>query len=190
MQATELCTYVLSIDDYGQVKSVGVNEGGLHMDIHIGFRPFPRAWFNRTHKWVCTKCYAKLKASEASEIKVWRHTNLGSLSTYVNVPIPQGFHYDWNHCSIMSPWGGPASPFTAALQLQVIHALEHSDSAQSACRSLDMCMESSGATARFRYVRGLTSSHGGPYCERAGGRRKLCAACGHDGGGYTRRLAS
>jgi hypothetical protein len=41
MQATELCTYVLSIDDYGQVKSVGVNEGGLHMDIHIGFRPFP-----------------------------------------------------------------------------------------------------------------------------------------------------
>jgi hypothetical protein len=35
--------------------------------------------FNRTHKWVCTMCYAKLKASEASEIKVWRHTNLGSL---------------------------------------------------------------------------------------------------------------
>ncbi len=41
MQATEPCTYVLSIDDYGQVRSVGVNEGGLHMDIHIGFRPFP-----------------------------------------------------------------------------------------------------------------------------------------------------
>lgn len=141
MQATELCAYVLSLDDPWQVKDVDVNEAGLRMDIHVGFRPSTRSWFSRTHKTGCPKCHAKLKVNKASEVKIWRHTNLGPLQTYVAVPIPQGLHCEWSHCPIMALWGNPASPFTTALQRQVAHALEHSDSVQSVCRLLDVRME-------------------------------------------------
>ncbi len=83
MQATELCTYVLSIDDYGQVRSVGVNEGGLHVDIHIGFRPFPRAWFNRTQKWVRTKCYAN------QGLRSLRDQGLASYQSWLAIDLRQ-----------------------------------------------------------------------------------------------------
>lgn len=141
MQATELCAYVLSIDDPWQVKEVDVNEGGLRMDIRVGFHPSSRSWLRREYRRACAKCGAKLTVNKHSEVKTWRHTNLGPLQTHVHVPIPQGLSCDWSQCPVMSPWGDPASPFTTALQKQVTHALEHSDSVQSVCRLLDVRME-------------------------------------------------
>lgn len=141
MQATELCSYVLSIDDPWQVKGVEVNEGGLRMDIRVGFHSSSRAWLSQQHTRICSKCSAKLRINKNSETKVWRHTNLGPLQTHVHVPIPEGLGCNWSQCPVMSPWGDPASPFTTALQKQVTHALEHSDSVQSVCRLLDVRME-------------------------------------------------
>ncbi|MGH8501021.1 MAG: hypothetical protein ACREVE_00845 [Gammaproteobacteria bacterium] len=141
MQATELCAYVLSVDDPWQVKAVDVNQGGLRMDILVAFKPSTRSWLSRTHTTKCSKCSAKLTVNNRSETKVWRHTNLGPLQTYVHVPVPQGLGCSWSECPIMNLWGEPASPFTTALQRQVGHALEHCDSVQSVCRLLDVRME-------------------------------------------------
>jgi hypothetical protein len=141
MQATELCAYVLSVDDPWRVERVDVNEGGLRMDIHVAFKRASRSWFSRVAKKTCSKCGTTLTVTKGSEAKVWRHTNLGPLQTYVHVPVPRGVDCDWSQCPIMNLWGDPASPFTTALQRQVGHALEHCDSVQSVCRLLDVRME-------------------------------------------------
>jgi hypothetical protein len=141
MQATELCAYVLSVEDPWQVTCVDINEGGLRMDIHVAFKRSSRSWFGRQYKKKCSKCGAQLTVNKGSETKVWRHTNLGPLQTHVHVRIPRGLDCTWSQCPIMNLWGDPASPFTSALQRQVTHALEHCDSVQSVCRLLDVRME-------------------------------------------------
>jgi hypothetical protein len=59
MQATELCAYVLSLDDPRQVMGVDVNEAGLRMDIRVGFHASRRPWLGSEHRKTCFKCGTK-----------------------------------------------------------------------------------------------------------------------------------
>jgi hypothetical protein len=60
MQAVELWTHVLSTDEPWQIKSVDVNEGGLRMDIHVGFNSASRLCLSRTYTKTYPNCSMKL----------------------------------------------------------------------------------------------------------------------------------